>query len=256
MLKKVYSYNVNGIRAAMNKGFDNWLHEAQPDVLCLQETKAKPEQIDTAIFDRLGYRHYWFSAEKPGYSGVAIFSKDKPDQITYGMGIDQFDVEGRMIRADFGDISVLSVYFPSGTTGDVRQAIKMVFLDDFLQYVENLRKERPNLIISGDYNIAHTNIDINFPERHQNMSGFLPEERSWVDNFLAHGYADTFRMFHKEPNQYSWWSYRSQARAKGLGWRIDYHIVTAALMQRVKDASILQQVVHSDHCPITVTVDF
>ncbi len=256
MLKRIYSYNVNGLRAALNKGFDGWLREAQPDVFCLQEIKIQIEQIDMSVFDRLGYRHYWYPAQKSGYSGVALLCKDKPDRVVYGMGIERYDMEGRLIRADFGDISVLSAYFPSGTTGDTRQAFKMIFLDDFLQYIENLKNERPNLIISGDYNIAHTNIDINYPEKHQKMSGFLPEERAWVDEFLKHGYVDTFRMFHNEPNQYSWWSYRQQARAKDLGWRIDYHMATSSLMPRIKDASILQNVVHSDHCPVTVTVDF
>jgi len=256
MLKTIHSYNVNGIRSAMNKGFDSWLKEAQPDMLCLQEIKAKPEQIDTSVFDRIGYRQYWFPAQKPGYSGVAFFCKDKPDRVIYGMGIDKYDYEGRMIRADFGDISVLSVYFPSGTSGETRQAFKMVFLDDFLQWIENLKKERPNLIISGDYNIAHTDIDINFPKKHQKMSGFLPEERAWLDQYLAHGYVDTFRMFNKESEQYSWWSYFQQSRAKNLGWRIDYHTATQKLEPRIKDATILQNVVHSDHCPVTVTVDF
>jgi len=256
MLKTIFSYNVNGLRAAMNKGFDGWLKETQPDVLCMQEIKAKPEQIDTSVFDRIGYRQYWFPAQKPGYSGVAIFCKTKPDKVVYGMDIDKYDYEGRLIRADFGDITVISVYFPSGTSGDVRQAFKMVFLEDFLQWIENLRKERPNLIISGDYNIAHTDIDINHPKKHQKMSGFLPEERAWVDKYLAHGYVDTFRMFNSQPNVYSWWSYRQQARAKDLGWRIDYNIATEALKPRIKDASILQNAVHSDHCPVTVTVDF
>ena len=256
MLRTIYSYNVNGLRAAMNKGFDIWLADVMPDVLCLQETKAQPEQIDMSVFDRLGYRHYWFSAQKKGYSGVAIFCKDKPDQVVYGMGIDRYDDEGRMLRADFGDVSVISVYFPSGTSGDERQAFKMVFLDDVLKYLEELRKERPNLIISGDYNIAHTDIDINHPKQHQKSSGFLPEERQWVDKFLAHGYLDTFRMFHTEPNQYSWWSYRQQARAKDLGWRIDYNMASKCMEHRIKDASIMQTAFHSDHCPVAVTVDF
>ena len=256
MLKTIYSYNVNGLRAAMNKGFDVWLKEAQPDMICLQEIKVKVEQMDTSVFDRMGYRQYWYPAKKPGYSGVALFCKDKPDKVVYGMGIDKYDDEGRVLRADFGDISILSVYIPSGTSGEERQAFKMVFLDDFLEWTENLRKERPNLIISGDYNIAHTDIDINHPQKHQKMSGFLPEERAWVDKFLAHGYVDTFRMFHNEPNVYSWWSYRQMARNKDLGWRIDYHTATNVLAPRIKDASILQSSVHSDHCPVTVTVDF
>ena len=256
MNKTIFSYNVNGLRAAVNKGFDGWLKEAQPDILCLQEIKVMPEQMDTSVYDRMGYRQYWFPAQKPGYSGVALFCKDKPDRVVYGMGIDKYDREGRLIRADFGDVSVLSVYIPSGTSGEERQAFKMVFLDDFMQWLENLRKERPNLIISGDYNIAHTDIDINFPKKHQKMSGFLPEERAWVDKYLAHGYVDTFRLFHSEPNVYSWWSYRQQARTKDLGWRIDYHTATNTLTPRIKDASILQHAAHSDHCPVAVTVDF
>ena len=256
MLKTIYSYNVNGLRAAMNKGFDIWLKDVQPDIICLQEIKVKPEQMDTSVFDIIGYRHYWYPAQKPGYSGVALFCKDKPDKVVYGMGIDKYDNEGRLIRADFGDITVISVYFPSGTSGDDRQAFKMGFLDDFLQWIENLRTERPNLIISGDYNIAHTDIDINFPKKHQKTSGFLPEERAWVDKFLGHGYVDTFRLFHSQPNVYSWWSYRQGARAKDLGWRIDYNAATSVLASRIKDASIVQDAIHSDHCPVMVAVDF
>jgi exodeoxyribonuclease-3 len=255
MPKTIYSYNVNGLRAAMNKDFDGWLKQAQPDVLCLQEIKARPEQIDTAAFDRIGYRQYWHPAQKPGYSGVAIFCKEKPDRVVYGMGIDKYDAEGRLIRADFGDLTILSVYFPSGTTGDARQAFKMTFLDDLALWLENLRKERPNLIISGDYNIAHQDIDINFPRKHDKMSGFLPEERAWFSKYLAQGYVDTFRMFNSEPNQYSWWSYRQNARAKNLGWRIDYHTATDILSPRIKDAFILPDAIHSDHCPIAVTIE-
>ena len=256
MYKTIISYNVNGLRAAIHKGFDGWLRDVSPDVICLQEIKAKPEQIDALYFSRLGYRQYWHSAQKPGYSGVAIFCKNKPDKVFYGMGIDKYDYEGRIIRADFGDVSVISAYFPSGTSGAERQDFKMQFLDDFLIWIENLRLERPNLIISGDYNIAHTDIDINFPKKHTKMSGFLPDERAWVDKFLSLGYIDTFRFFHSEPNVYSWWSYRQQARAKDLGWRIDYNIVTNAMHQRIKDASIMQNVFHSDHCPVSLTVDF
>ncbi|MDR0714646.1 MAG: exodeoxyribonuclease III [Bacteroidales bacterium] len=256
MLKKIFSYNVNGLRAAMNKGFDAWLEETQPDVLCLQETKMQPEQMDFSAFDRLGYRHYWFSAQKKGYSGVGILTKIKPDKVVYGMGTEKYDTEGRMIRADYGDVSVISAYIPSGTSGAERQAFKMVFLDDFLRYLNELRKERPRLIIAGDYNIAHTDADINFPRKHDKMSGFLPEEREWFTRFLAEGYVDTFRLFHSEPNRYSWWSYRSQARAKDLGWRIDYHIATADLQDRIRDAGILQSAEHSDHCPVTTVVEF
>ena len=255
MLKTIFSYNINGLRSAMNKGFDKWLKENQPDILCLQEIKLNPEQMDTSVFDLMGYRHYWFPAQKPGYSGVALFCKGKPSKVIYGMGIDKYDDEGRLIRVDFGDVTVLSVYFPSGTSGYVRQAFKISFLDDFLEWIENIRKERPNLIISGDYNIAHTDIDINYPKKHQQVSGFLPEERSWVDKYLALGYVDTFRLFHSEPNMYSWWSYRQHARTKNLGWRIDYIIATKTMIPRIKGASILQNTLHSDHCPVTATID-
>ena len=256
MLKTVYSYNVNGLRAAMNRGFEVWLKETQPDIVCLQEIKVKPEQMNTSVFDWLGYRHYWYPAQKLGYSGVAILCKDKPNKVVYGMGIDKYDGEGRLIRADFGDITVISVYFPSGTRGDKRQAFKMTFLDDFLQWIENLKKERPNLIISGDYNIAHKDVDVNFPEKYNRMSGFLPEERAWVDKFLDCGFVDTFRLFNSQPDVYSWWSYRQNAREKNLGWRIDYNIASNVLSPRIKDATIMQSAVHSDHCPVTVTVDF
>ena len=255
MLKTIYSYNVNGLRAAMNKEFDLWLNEEKPDILCMQEIKVKPEQIDTSVFDRMGYRQYWYPAQKPGYSGVALFCKEKPDRVIYGMGIDKYDNEGRLIRADFDDVTVISVYFPSGTSGDERQAFKMLFLDDFLKWIENLKKERPNIIISGDYNIAHTEIDINFPKKHEKMSGYLPEERAWMDKYFSHGYIDTFRLLNKTPNVYSWWSYRQQARTKDLGWRIDYNTATNAMTTRIKNATILQNAVHSDHCPVTVTIE-
>ena len=256
MLKTIYSYNVNGLRAAIKRGFALWLEETQPDVICLQEIKVKPEQMDTSIFDLLGYRHYWYPAEKLGYSGVALFCKDKPDKVVYGMGIDKYDREGRLIRADFGDITVISVYFPSGTTGDERQTFKMAFLYDFLKWIENLRAERPNLIISGDYNIAHKDIDVIFPENYNKISGFLPEERAWVDKFLSCGYVDTFRFFHSQSVVYSWWSYRLNAREKDYGWRIDYIFAANNLIQRIHSASIKQDAIHSDHCPVAVTVDF
>jgi exodeoxyribonuclease-3 len=256
MYKTVFSYNVNGIRSALNKGFDYWLAQTQPDVICLQEIKASIQQINTSIFDRAGYRHYWFPAQKAGYSGVAILCKEKPDNVVFGMDIEKYDFEGRLLRADFGDVTVISLYLPSGTSGEVRQSFKMEFLVDLLQWLENLRKERPNLIISGDFNIAHKEIDINNPKRHQKTSGFLPEERAWIDKCLSIGYLDTFRMFNDKPNMYSWWSYRGQSRTKDLGWRIDYNLVSNALKDRIKDATIVQTAVHSDHCPVAVTVDF
>ncbi|MDR1718653.1 MAG: exodeoxyribonuclease III [Dysgonamonadaceae bacterium] len=253
---KIISYNLNGIRSAEGKGLIQWLQDANPDVFCVQETKAQPEQIGLLPYQELGYGTCLIhSAQKKGYSGVALFSKKAPDHYTIGMGNDFFDAEGRVIRADFGDISVVCVYIPSGTTGDVRQQLKMEFLDLFTDYLQQLRIERPNLVICGDYNICRQPIDINHPERHAKSSGFLPEERAWFDKFVNLGYVDTFRLFNQEPEQYSWWSYMANAREKNLGWRIDYHIVTDALKPRVTSASILQEARHSDHCPVEVKVE-
>ena len=252
---KIISYNLNGIRSAISKGLLEWLHQEEPDVFCIQESKAQPEQIDVMQMQELGYHSYIHSAEKKGYSGVCIFSKEEPDKVVAGMGIPRYDSEGRVLRADFGDITVVCVYIPSGTTGDIRQAVKMDFLEDFLVWVTNLRKERPNLIICGDYNICHKPIDINHPERQVGVSGFLPEEREWMDRWEASGLVDTFRMFDKSPEKYSWWSYRFGARERNAGWRIDYAWITENLTKRVYNARIYNEVVHSDHCPIGVWIN-
>jgi len=252
---KIISYNLNGIRSAVSKGLLDWLKDEQPDVFCIQESKAQPEQIDVLSMQELGYHSYIHSAQKKGYSGVCIFSRIAPDKVVAGTNMPRYDSEGRVLRADFGDLTVIDVYIPSGTTGDIRQEFKMEFLEDFLIWINNLRKERPNLIICGDYNICHKPIDINHPERQIGVSGFLPEEREWMDRWEASGLVDSFRMFDQSPEKYSWWSYRAGARAHNAGWRIDYAWVTESLRTRVYNARIFNEVVHSDHCPIGIWID-
>ena len=252
---KIISYNVNGIRAAINKGFIEWLQQANPDVICLQEIKATEEQIPVDEITKAGYPYqYYYSAQKKGYSGVAILSKIKPNHVQYGTGIEHMDFEGRNIRADFEDISVMSLYLPSGTNSD-RLSHKFKYMDDFQEYINDLRKEFPNLIIGGDYNICHEAIDIHDPIRNAKVSGFLPEERRWLDGFMKSGFIDSFRHFNKEPHQYSWWSYRANARNNNKGWRIDYHLVSEPMRSRLKRAVILSEAKHSDHCPIVVEID-
>ena len=254
-MTRIITYNVNGIRAAVRKGLPEWIQVAQPDVLCIQETKAQPDQIPVFDFELLGYKTYAHSAIKKGYSGVAILTKKEPDHIQAGLGIQKYDSEGRFIRADFGDISIVSVYHPSGSSGDERQAFKMEWLYDFQNYISELRKERPNLIVSGDYNICHKPIDIHDPVRNASVSGFLPEEREWMSGFLETGFTDSFRYLNPEPHQYSWWSYRANARANNKGWRIDYNMVTNGLANKIGRVAILSQAMHSDHCPVLLEMD-
>ncbi|MBO7464086.1 MAG: exodeoxyribonuclease III [Bacteroidales bacterium] len=251
---KIISYNLNGIRAAVTKGLYNWLKEENPDILCIQETKAQPEQIDEIEFKRLGYKCYWFSAQKKGYSGTGIVTKIEPKHVEYGMGIEEYDDEGRVIRADFDDFSVISVYHPSGTSGDERQAFKMQWLEDFTDYIETLRKDFPKLIINGDFNICRLWIDINNPEKHEDVSGFLPEEREWFQRFVDLGYVDSFREFNSEAKQYSWWSYRGGSYQKNLGWRIDYNMVTYNLKDQLRSAFIRPELRFSDHCPVGIEI--
>jgi exodeoxyribonuclease-3 len=252
---KIVSYNVNGIRAAMKKGFVEWLQSVDADVICLQETKAMKEQVEVDHLEAIGYsHHYWFSAQKKGYSGVAVLCKKQPDHIEYGTGIDYMDHEGRNLRVDFGDVSVMSMYLPSGTNMD-RLEFKLTYMADFQKYADTLRMERPNLIVCGDYNICHEAIDIHDPVRNKNVSGFLPVEREWIGNFIKSGFIDSFRRFNEEPHNYTWWSYRANARANNKGWRLDYGMVNESLKDRLKRSVILNEAKHSDHCPILLEID-
>lgn len=252
---RIITYNVNGIRAAMNKGLVDWVKATNPDVLCLQEIKATPDQVDVAQFEKLGYNLYWYPAQKKGYSGVAIFSKQKPKHIEYGCGISDYDFEGRMIRVDFENYSVLCAYHPSGSSGDDRQIFKMKWLSDFQIYINDLKLKISNLILVGDYNICHKAIDIHNPKSNANTSGFLPEERDWFEQFIQSGFIDSFRHFNSDPHQYSWWSYRAGSRGKNLGWRIDYNLVSNHLSEKLKRSVILPDAMHSDHCPVLLEID-
>jgi exodeoxyribonuclease-3 len=245
---------VNGIRSAIDKGFIAWLKASNPDVLCLQEVKANIDQVDITIFHALGYQAYWHSAQKKGYSGVVIFSKIAPKHVEIGCGIEKYDVEGRAIRIDFEEVSILNVYMPSGSSGEERQAFKYDWMADFYDYTKTLISQIPNLIIVGDYNICHQAIDIHNPKSNAKSSGFLPEEREWLSKFMEMGFVDTFRHFNPEPHHYTWWSYRAGARKKNLGWRIDYQMATLSMQNRLLRTAILSEAMHSDHCPVLLEI--
>jgi exodeoxyribonuclease III len=248
---RIISYNLNGIRAAMNKGLMDWLKTNPADIFCVQETKAHKDNVDHQQFTDLGFAQHWFSAEKKGYSGVAIFSKKEPDDVIAGNGFAMSDAEGRVIRADFGKLTVINAYFPSGTSGDERQTYKYQWLEEFQEYIDALKLKRKQLVVLGDYNIAHKEIDIHDPKGNKKSSGFLPEERDWMDKWLAGGMVDSFRHMNQEPHHYSWWSQRfPTVRLQNKGWRIDYISVTENLKKNIVDAKILPDVKHSDHCPI------
>lgn len=250
----IITYNVNGLRAAITKGFLDWMKATQADVILLQEIKSSASDHDLSVFEDLGYHTFWHPAQKKGYSGTAIFSKIKPNNVVIGCGMDEYDSEGRIIRADFDTISIASLYLPSGSSGEERQAFKFVCMDRMYDYLQNLRSEIPNLVIGGDYNICHRPIDIHNPKSNANSSGFLPAEREWMEKVLTHGFIDTFRYFNQEPHNYTWWSFRANARAKNLGWRIDYNLAGEALKDRLLRAAILPEAKHSDHCPVLLEV--
>lgn len=254
---KIISYNVNGIRSAFSKSWLSWLRASDPDVVCLQEIKASPDQlVDLLLLEQMGYEHYWNPAEKKGYSGTAIFTKHSPRHVEYGFGIEEYDREGRVIRADFENFSVMSTYFPSGSSGDERQQFKYRFLEDFQEYADQIKIDHPKLVISGDYNICHQAIDIHNPKSNANSSGFLPAEREWMGNFICSGFVDSFRYMNSEPHNYTWWSYRANARSKNLGWRIDYNMVSEALRDNIRRSAILPEARHSDHCPVLLELKF
>ena len=253
---KILSYNVNGIRAAMRKDMLGWLQTTDADVVCIQETKALKEQVEVAEIEAAGYPyHYWFSAQKKGYSGVAIFCKQEPKHIEYGTGIESMDFEGRNIRVDFDTVSVMSLYLPSGTN-IARLEHKLEYMALFQEYINTLKKDYPNLVICGDYNICHEAIDIHNPVANKNTTGFLPVERKLTADFMESGFIDRLRHLNKDPHNYTWWSYRANARANNKGWRIDYNMVSKPLQENIKRAVILPAAVHSDHCPHMVELAF
>jgi exodeoxyribonuclease-3 len=251
----IVTYNVNGIRSAIGKGLIDWMKANPFDIYCLQEVKAHPGQVDMTPFGEMGYHAYWSPAEKKGYSGVLTLSRREADKVVSGCGIAEYDSEGRILRTDFGELTLLNCYFPSGTTGETRQSVKMRFLDDFFQWAAELRRQRGSMIIVGDYNIAHQEIDIHDPVGNKKSSGFLPEERAWMSKWFSNGYTDAFRYLNPDRVEYSWWTFRMRAREKNKGWRIDYQSVTDNLRDKLLQARQLADVNHSDHCPVLLEID-
>lgn len=251
---RILSWNVNGLRAVYKKGFLDWFLKEKPDILCIQETKAHEAQIPEEIRNIEDYYTYFSSAEKKGYSGTGIITKQKPKEIKKGFGLPIFDKEGRILIADYGNFTLFNIYFPNGKQSMERLKYKMDFYDIFLGYVYLLKEKGKKLIICGDVNTAHTEIDLAHPRENSNESGFLPEEREWIDKFISHGFVDTFRMFNKEGGHYSWWDYKSRARDRNIGWRIDYFFVSNNLREKIKSAFILSDVMGSDHCPVGLDI--
>lgn len=253
---RIMTLNCNGVRAAARKGFFDWLPSQSPDVVCLQETKAQAHQLDPAVFYPKGYHVFYHDAEKRGYSGVALYTRREPERVIYGLGWPEFDAEARYLQADFPGLSVVSLYLPSGTTGDERQQVKFDFMDRFMRHLRKLKRQDHEFIIAGDWNIAHRKIDLKNWRSNQKNSGFLPEERAWMDRlFGSAGWVDAFREVNQEPDQYTWWTYRARAFEKNVGWRIDYQVVTPGLKGAALDASIYTGERFSDHAPLTIDYD-
>lgn len=254
---RIITLNVNGIRSAHGKGFWEWIRSQNADVVCLQEIKAHEDVIPSELRQTEGFYSYFHPAEKPGYSGVAVITRKKPDRVQIGIGERWIDTEGRYLQVDFGNLSVASVYFPSGSSSDERQGVKFKFLEHFAGFAKDIKKKRRDYIFCGDINIAHKEIDLKNWKSNQKNSGFLPEERAWMDAFLGDlGFVDAFRTVNNDADQYTWWSNRGQAYAKNVGWRLDYHLVTPALRERVKAVSIFKEKKFSDHAPVTVDYDW
>ncbi len=251
----ILSWNVNGIRAIYKKGFLEWLDREQPDILCIQETKASPDQLTEELLCPAGYTSHWSSACRKGYSGVGVYSRIPALNVEYGMGIKEFDEEGRFLRIDFKEFVLMNVYFPNGKMGKDRLDFKLRFYDAFLDYIEKLRKKHLPIVFLGDVNTAHTEIDLARPKENSKVSGFLPIEREWIDKVIARGYADTFRKLNKDIIQYSWWDMKSGARSRNVGWRIDYVFTSSDLEKRLLKAFIMTEVEGSDHCPVGIKLE-
>jgi len=252
---RLISWNVNGIRAADRKGFFDWFSKDSPDIFCVQEIKAMPDQFPPHLKNTPNYNVFINSADRKGYSGVATYTKKKPIEIKKGFGIEKFDSEGRTLITEFEDFVLFNIYFPNGKQGQKRLEYKLEFYDTFLSYADNMKAEGKNIIVCGDFNTAHKEIDLAHPKANEKISGFLPVERAWIDRFIDHGYTDTFREFDKKPEQYTWWSMRTHARERNVGWRIDYFFVNNEFLPKVKDAFILSDVMGSDHCPIGIEIE-
>lgn len=252
---KITTWNVNGYRAVTNKQALNWVEEHKPDVLGLQEIKVKPEQLSDELREREGYKSVWNAAQRPGYSGTAVFYRPEPLEIALGLGHTAFDDEGRVIRLKYADFFLYNIYFPNGGEENLRVPFKLDFYALLLELCDRHHANGENVIITGDFNTAHKEIDLANPKSNEKNTGFLPEERVWIDKYLEHGFVDAYRGLYPERVGYTWWTYRMNARARNVGWRLDYYLVSQALMPKVKDVIIHDDIMGSDHCPVTLVIE-